>query len=508
MRPRHVLLQGGIFLLAWLLPAASGSNQTFLLSDDEMIERAFDLPIEDRRYLTYLYAKLNKPKVARTVGATVMRENPSDRQTLLVLASLATERREAEETVRLAEIFLRYYPNDHQGLYYLGAGYYLQQRYAEAERLFADLKRDQFAAGPFPYETDLAAAAVGAGQWYRSMLSYQTLLRHHDLSDELRSEVRRELDRIYREHGPRIDGGYEGVVLDGGEVWRSSAAHEMHVTDRHRWGLEVHEDRVSIEGGQSVLPRDTSRADFSANLHSQWGARSESEWGVGHTPQGEFWGLRVRHEVAPSRGLELQARKNIRATDSLLLESLDGRQDAVEFGIGWLLAADRALNLRFTSRRVKAAGHEIGSGMAVALSVDQVLRRQGAQWVLGYRGTLAEFDASRRDTGFLTGVVVPGLSPQGRQNVLENLVASRIDRHGVGLTISDDLTGAWSYRLMLGADYDVVLDDLGYNWAMSWVFRPRKSMELGLEGGYYSSATASNAGRAAYVLDLSFRLYY
>lgn len=503
------------YIFVLLIGAAGGSmdplsaqSDAWLFSDEEIIERAEGLPIEERRYLTYLYAKLNKPRVARSVGTTVLRDNPSDRQTLLVLASLATERQEGQETVRLAEAFLEHYPDDHQGLYFLGAGYYLQKRFVESERVLADLKRDQFSGEPYPYETDLAAASSAAGQWYRSMLSYQQLLRHHDLNDELRSEVRRELDRIYREHGPRLDGNYRGVVLDEGRVWRRVAEHQMHLTERHRWGVEMHQDDVSLEGGQGLLPRETTRADLATNLHSTWGARSESEVGVGETSQGTFWGMRVRHEIAPSRGIEIQARKNIRATDSLLLESLDGRQDALEFGVGWLIEADLAANFRASARRVSAEGVGLGEGMSLELSVDQVLRRRGAQWVLGYRGAYSEFDTTLRDTSILRESVVPGLPPRGRQSVIDNLVAPKINRHGVGLVVSDDLTRAWSYRLMLGADYDFVLDDLGYNYAMAWVFRPRKSIELGVEGGYYSSATASNAGSSAYVLDLSFRVYY
>lgn len=507
---RNIRMVAMAMLVALVVPAMVGGASKVLLpiEDAEMVTRAEGLDIEQQRYLTYLYARINKPAVARAIGALVLEQNPSDRQTLLVLASLAVEQTEGEETVRLAEEFLEYYPDDDQGRYFLGAGYYLQGKYSESERELADMKRDLFPNVKYPYETDLASASAGAGQWYRAMLSYQELLRHHDLGDELRSEVRREIDRIYREHGPRISFSHETISLDGGSVDRSEATHAMHLTERHWWTVNLKEDHVKIEPRQGLRLRDTRRADYSGNIRTLWGSRSSSVLGAGYSDEGLTTEMAIKHEIAPQRSVTLSWKGNRPATDSLLLESVDGREDRVELAFSWLIEADLSLSVRSALRDVRMAGHSLGDGYGVDLSLDQVLRRNGAQWLVGYRGSYASFETTTRNRSLLDEVVSNQLSPRERDGVLRNLVAPEINRHGFGIVTADDLTRAWGYRLELGADYDFVLDNLGYNYAMQWVFRPRKSIEIGARGGYYSSANSSNAGSSAYLLDLSFQMYY
>lgn len=478
------------------------------IEDAEMVSRAETLDVEQQRYLTYLYARINKPAVARAIGAMVLKNNPSDRQTLLVLASLAAEQQWGEETVRIAEAFLSYYPGDDQGRYFLGAGYYLQGKYSESERELADMKRELYPKVKFPYETDLASASAGAGQWYRAMLSYQELLRHHQLGDELRSEVRREIDRIYREHGPQVYASHDTIRLDGGSVERSAVSHSMHLTERQWWTIDLKEDRVKIKQLQGLRLRDTRRADYSTNIRTLWGARSSSLVGAGYSEEGLTTKAEIKHDIAPQRSLRLSWLGNQTTTDSLLLESLDGRQDKIELAASWLIEADLSLSVRGSMRDVRAKGRTLGDGYGVELSLDQVLRRNGAQWIVGYRGSYASFETSSRDRGLLDGVVSDRLTPRERDEVLRNLVAPEINRHGMGFVTTDNLTRAWSYRIEVGADYDFVLDNLSYNYAMQWVFHPRKSIEIAARGGYFSSASSSNAGSSAYLLDLSFQLYY
>lgn len=503
---RNCCLYVGVLL--GVLSGQAASDLLLPIEEAEMVARATLLDVEQQRYVTYLYARINKPAVARAVGAQVLAKNPSDRQTLLVLASLAAELKEGEETVRLAETFLGFYPGDDQGRYFLAAGYYLQRKFSEAERELADLKREQFNGQKYPYEPDLASASAGANQWYRAMLSYQELLRHHELDETLRAEVRRALDRIYREHGPQVYLSHNDVRLDSGSVGRSGVSHAMHLTERHLWTVDLKEDRVMIEPRQGLRLRESRRADYAGNIKSLWGSRSSSVVGAGYSDQGVTTEVEVRHDIAPSRGIVLTWQGNQTATDSLLLESLDGRQNKIELSATWLIEADLNLSMRVSSRDVRVGRRSLGNGSGVELTLNQVLRRNGAHWLVGYRGSYASFDTTARDRRLIDAGVVDRLGPRERTAVLQNLVAPRINRHGFGLVTADDLTRVWSYRIEMGADYDFVLDSLGYNYAMQWVFRPRKSIEIGARGGYFSSASSSNAGSSAYLLDLSFRMYY
>ncbi|MCF3651877.1 tetratricopeptide repeat protein [Synoicihabitans lomoniglobus] len=478
------------------------------IEDAAMIKQAADLDIEQRRYLTYLYARLNKPKVATAIGESILMENPSDRQTLLVLASMATEQRDGEAAVQLAERYLRFYPGDNQGRYFLGAGYYLQRRFVQSANVLRELKREQYAHRRYPYETDLASASASAGQWYRAMLSYQSLLRHHELGDELRDEVREALDRIYREHGPHVAAAWRGVVLDNGEVWRTEASHAMHLNDLHWWTVAGHEDRVAIESVPGLRSRTVRRADAEMGVRSRWNARWTTEAGLGHGGAGWMSEVRARYTFAPSRTVEFGTWWNERATDSLVLESLNGRQDWTGLTASWQLEADLSLGIKAGMREVYVAGTRLGQGDGIEVSLDQTLRRHGPQWIVGYRGAVASFNTGATDLTLVDPTVRPGLPPGGRRAVLNNLVSPRINRHGMGWTLTDNLADAWSYRLTVGGDYDFVLDSLGFNAGVAGMFRPRKSIEIQGELGYSSNASASNAGNEAVLLNLSFRFHY
>lgn len=487
---------------------AAPADTALPITDGEMIRRAEGLDIEQRRYLVYLYARLNKPKVAAAIGRQVLDEIPSDRQTLLVLASMAAEQKDGEETVRLAKVFLGYYPGDHQGRYFLGAGYYLQGRMAEAETVLRELKREQFAGERFPYETDLAAAAVQSGQWYRAMLGYQELLRHHDLGDELRSEVREQIDRIYREHLPRVDAKYDGVVLDNGEVWRAEAGHAMHVRDSQWWTVTAREDRVKIEPAIGLAGRVTRRAEAETSLRTTWNRRWMTTVGLGGGEEGAMGEARAHYTVAPSRTVEVGVELNQRSTDSLLVESINGRQHRAEMAVSWLVEADLTVNARVFAREVRLSGQRLGTGAGVEMSVDHSLWRAEPQWVIGYRGAWSTFSTKATDLALVRPVLEPGVPLPVQRDVLQNLLARRINRHGVGMFFTDNLADAWIYRLAVGSDYDFELDSLGFNASLALMFRPRKSIELGAEAGYTSSANASNAGSEAFLLNLSLRFYY
>ena len=512
IRPLRLGVWCALGVLGWgsgLRMSAQNSSGALPIPDDAMIERAQGLDIEQRRYLVYLYARLNKPKVARAIGLQVLAGNPSDRQTLLVLASMAAEQKDGEETVHLAEDFLTYYPGDHQGRYFLGAGYYLQRRFAEAERVLGELKREQFNGKRYPYETDLAASAAGAGQWYRAMLSYQELLRNHALSDELRSEVREAIDRIYREHGPRIDARYEGIDLSNGAADRGIASHAMHLRDRQWWEVEIRQDRVTIEPAPGLLRRVTQRAEADTNVRTTWNRRWTTRVGIGGGEAGMKAEMRARYTFAPSRTAEGTVQFNQRANDSLLLESLDGRQHRAELAIAWLAEADLSVNVRAFARELALDGERLGRGVGAEMAVDHTLWRGEPQWVVGYRGAWSTFSREADADPRLVGPVVdPALPLPVRRDILRNLIASRINRHGFGLFFTDNLADAWTYRFALGGDYDFVLDSFGYNVSFGAIFRPRKSVELGAEAGYNSSANASNAGSDAVLLNLSLRFYY
>ncbi len=498
-------------LIAVLSLRAEVPGDLASLSDPEVLARATSLSIEDRRYLVYLYARLNKPHVAQSLANGILVDNPRDRQTLLVLASMAVEQKDAHETLRLARKFLGYYPGDHQGRYFLGAGLYLAKQYADANAVLRDLKVEQFSARKYPYETDLAASAYAAGDWYRAMLSYQDLLRHHQLGDELRDEVRRVLDSLYREHRARLEATAHEVRLDRARVWRYGISEASHLSDRQWLALNYGRDDVTLESALNLRAARSARAEAAASLTTVYDRRWTTDGWVGASGAGMLAGGRIHYTFAKERVVTFEVVANARATDSLALEFLDGREDRAALALSWRVEADLVFAARAQLRELFLAHQNIGRGAGLDLNLDQTITREGhgPRVILGYRGSYAAFTAETNASPSLVAPLIDPLAPPSVSTALvANLVSRRLNRHGVGLLITDNLAHAWAYRFNAGADYDFELSSPSWNAAVALSFFPRKSIELTAEAGYTSSASASNAGSAATILNLFARSYY
>lgn len=510
----RVILLGILAAFAWLLGVSAtraAEDAPRALSDIEILDRAATLPIDELRYLVYLYARLNQPHLAQALATKILATNPSDRQTLLALASLAVEQKDAAAVLRLAHRFLSFYPGDHQGRYFLGAGHYLAKHYAEANAVLRDLKHEQFLVLPFPYETDLAAAALAAGDWHRAMLAYQELLRHHALGDDLRTEVRRVLDGLYREHLPRVEASAASTRLDRARVWRYGFGHASHVSDRLWLDLRYSRDDVSLDAAPSVRPIYAPRSETIATVTAIHSLRWWSDAWLGASREGFLTGARFHYRFAKEREVSLDASFNERATDSLTLEALDGRQNRAGVSLNWLIEADLVFGARAGIRELRLGGRGLGRGASLDLNLDQTLTREGhgPRVAAGYRGSIAGFSLDAAAPPSLTAPLADAaLGLAAEQVLLANLISRRLNRHGLGLQISDRLNSAWRYRIGAGTDYDFGLANIGWNTSLSLSFFPRKSIELSGEFGYSSSATSSNAGSAATLLNFSVRSYY
>ncbi|WP_438483587.1 tetratricopeptide repeat protein [Oleiharenicola lentus] len=496
-----------IFCCLLLAAPALQAAEEFM-ADAEVLQRAPTLTIEERRYLVYLYARLNQAPVAQALAEQILKDNPSDRQTLLVLASMAVERKDPEAILRIAREFLRYYPGDHQGRYFLGAGHYLAKQYAQANEVLRELKHEQFLARKYPYETDLAASAYAAGDWYRAMLSYQELLRHHALGDDLRSRVRIVLDSLYREHLPRWDFGAYGTTLKNARVWRYTGGEAQHLSDSQWVSVNYTRDQVTIEEAPSLRATREERAEAVATLSTVYDRRWETDAWIGHSGEGLLGGARVSYRFANQREVSLDYSANERALDSLTLEALDGRQYRTNFTASWLIETDLTFVVRGHWREVYVNDRKLGRGSGVDLNLDYTLWRQGPRVSIGYRGSISSFLQTLNDPSPAAPIADPAGGIGSQLGILNNLVSRRINRHGIGLLITDNLADAWLYRLTAGVDYDFELSSTSWNSALALTFLPRKSIEMTAEAGYTSSASSSNAGSSASLLNFYVRIYH
>ncbi len=499
-----------MFLLATGVSLLATESLAFL-PDADVLARATTLPIEERRQLVYLYARLNKPKVAEALATQILAENERDRQTLLVLASMYAEQKDAAATLQIARRYLSYYPGDHQGRYFLGAGHYLAKEFAEASRVLRELKSEQFAQRKYPYETDLAASAYAAGHWHRAMLSYQELLRHHALGDELRNSVRSVLDGLYRRHLPRWEATAAETRLDRAHVRRYVATNAQHLSDRHWLEERYARDEIALDPAPGLRAARADRAEAAASLTTTYDRRWRTDVLLGASREGLLAGGRVHLVMGKERELTFEVAYHERATDSLAVEALDGRQHRASLVVNWLLEADLAFVGRWNAREIRVGGQRLGRGTGLEVNLDRTVWRQGPRVAVGYRGSLAAFsygNAASIDPGLAAPIADPAAGAPVQNAIVAALISRRINRHGAGVLVTDNLADAWVYRLTAGLDYDFELQSTGWNVGLALTFRPRKSIELTAEAGYTSSAGASNAGSAAALASFFVRSFH
>lgn len=478
------------------------------INDERVLSWAKDLGVEERRYLLYLYGRLNRPKVAERLALGILGDDPANKAALLVLASMYVEQQDPEKALNIGRRLVGYYPKDDQALYFLGAAHWLGGQYQEANRIFRDLKIDQFPRKKYPYTTDLASSALLSGDWYRAMLAYQELLRHHDLGDELRDQVRIVLDGIYRTYLPQLHSRYAINFLDFGQLDRLTIGYEYQLSDSRRLFVDLRRDQLQLDASSAFRATRSDRQQLGLRLTSVHSGRWEYELSLGGYGDGVMYGGRLIRNFTPQREVAFVMQGNERATDSLLFELLDGRQNRVgaevkyQFEDEWFLTFDPSL------RQSLLDGESIGNGYLVNWSVEKVLFAQSPEIRIGYRGILMQFWDEVGDLSFVDPFLSPGTPPAARREAATNVVSPLIHRHGLYTSVTDNLADAWKYRMMVGADYIDEQSTFGYGGEAEIAFWPRKSIELTTGAAYSSNASTSDSSSGLFQLNFGFRYYF
>lgn len=467
-----------------------------------------NLSLEHRRYLLYLYARLGKPKIAEQLSERILNEAPGDKQTYLVMASMYLELRQTEKALLTGKRLAKLYPDDNQAIYFLGAAHYQAGQFQEANEIFSDLKKSDFEGKLYPYQTDLASSALGAGDWYRAMLAYQELLRKHQLGNELRLKAREVLEGIYYEHLPQAGFREEITWLDAGRSYRSLLDYRQHFKDSQR--VFAHYGRVDLrlEEVGGLRANSTANQEGWIGLESVFSPKYSTEIYGGVWEEGALGGAAVTRAIAPERHIRLRLDGNEASRDSLLMESLNGRQHEASLSMNWAFNHKWVAYGQLSGREAVLAGESLGLGAGASFNLEHILLHKSPHLRVGYRGVLNTFERNDTDPTLVDSAVVPSATLDQRRAIARNLILSRFHRHGAYATWRDNWSGVFYYEATAGVDYDVESD----SWVRSAMgrlrFYPRKSVELSVEGGYSSSAATADQNSAQWLLGCGLKLWF
>ena len=478
------------------------------VDDERVLLWAKELGVSERRYLLYLYGRLNRPKVTERLAVDILSDDPGNKNALLVLASMYVEQQNPEKALLMGRRLVSFYPGDDQALYFLGAAHWLAGQYQEANRIFRDLKIEQFPRKKYPYTTDLASSALLAGDWYRAMLAYQELLRHHDLGNELRDQVRIVLDDIYRTYLPQLHSQYAINFLDFGQLDRWSVGYEHQLSSARRLLVDFKRDDIQLDLSETFRATKEARQQIELTLASVHSSRWGYDLSLGGYGDGVSYGGRLIRTFTPQRKIALVAKGNERATDSLLFELADGRQNRLGVEVDYQFEDEWFLSLDPSFRQSLLEEESIGYGYLVNWSIEKVLFAQSPEVRIGYRGILMRFWEDVSDLSFVDPFLVAGISPAARLEAATNVVSPLIHRHGLYATVTDNLADAWKYRVTLGGDYIDEQSTIGYGGEAEIAFWPRKSIELKSGIAYSSNASTSDSSSGLFQVNFGFRYYF
>ena len=476
---------------------------------------------QKQKRLLYLFARLKRARPARPLAARILREAPSDKETLLALCSMELERKNAAGVLHHARRFLAFYPDDDQGWYFVAAAESMLGHYARAQGILENLRATTFQNKEFPYKVDLASTARLSGDWRTALAVYKELLADRQIAPTLRDEARRILDEIYREQLPRFTLASEYQhLLSTGEILRTDADWESPLTNRIRLLVHLHRDDLH------QMPNGVARAIYDSRMEGTLGldAQVAHSWHLraeaGASSAGFLASAELRRKVAPMRSWFVGADYNRRATDSLALEILDGRQSRAYAGFDWVLddEADWRVSATAAARIATVDSAILGNGWGAEWQVERVILRDPVAIRLAYVGQYSRFDTTATNPAIVQPLFDPGSTAAQQTAALdtegilagspETLIDPEISYQGMTLSARREILPQWTMEAVgiFGYYLDSSQTNYGGYFKNSW--HPRKSIDVEASVGYLSGGMQSNTGSQVYIFSLALRVLF
>ncbi len=288
-----------------------------------------------------------------------------------------------------------------------------------------------------------------------------------------------------------------------------------------------------------------TRSDFS-NLaaDSLFGERSEArfeggitatrrfrdgyyvEASLGASGSGALYGLEVGQQGYQTLSWSLGFSGNGRATDSLSLQALDGREDKAYFHIGGPLNERIIANLDASYNWTRVGGSKLGQGFSINADIDYIIQtetRQRPEISLGYFGEYRRFNsvtslpASVRDQ-----IRQAELNPReqvrkavganeelrraspadfGRE-VFATLADPQTNRHGFDLKFRKHFGETWSGFIQAGAYYSFDDDTPAWIAATGFEYYLSENTMFYAELRYDSNGQGANTGSGVWEANL------
>ncbi len=464
------------------------------------------LTLADLRALLHLYSRLNRPKMVEVVARRILNRDPRDKQTLQSLASFYLEKKDAPRALKHAGALVKCYPDDIEAHFLLSMAYKLDGQHRLAKEVLAKVKSEKFQHRLFPYEAELASAALSSGDWPQALRSYQEVLENPKLQPAERSEARNQLEQLYRTHLPQLFLKETFTHYQSGLILRSMLEWSQPLAVNHRLYLKLERDDLKLNSAELLRAHWANRYDVLAGIESDYRPwRAKVFGGIGE--EGAIYGANLTRVLGQDQELTLALRGNQRATDSLLLETLHGREDELFLFWHTRFYPDILASLKLGGRRILVSGETLGYGYSVVPNLEPILLKNVPELHFGYRGLITGYSQSSENIHLVNGVAAPGTSAADRRFLLNNLITP-INLHGLYLSWQQTINPKWGWHALAGSDYSFTRSSFGHSFETGLSYFPSRRTEFNFSAGYSTSASTSEQDSERLELSLAFRFLF
>ncbi len=422
--------------------------------------------------------------------------------------------RKYEAALAHAEALRKQYPEDLEVQLLYAQSLVPNYHYLEALPMLEDIKTKHYRGQSYPAQDALAEALRAVGRLDDAKTAYAELAKDPAVPAHVREEAVVAGREVAHMRAATVQGDLEVLSENEGDAllgrFRASApvAPDLHAGVRG-WAYDVdlsNERSLRQSSGDFLGAVAFVRKYLDDNLsyieaRLGGGAHGDLTWGASYGRESSYIGV---------LGYELSVDGNVPAIDSLQMIALNGIENKVSGSVTLPLPKRFEASAGAWGREVKADGADLGDGWGAFFEVGRPVWENVTETkmvYLSYRGEYDQFDASRLSTAEVNRLGYNG-SPADGRFLGADLIEPRYHPHGFNLSYEAQFNSQLYGYIGTGLFFDFSDEEWDYNFTAGFDYALSDSIDLIIEGGYYSDGTgASNDDSEVFVGTIGLRAY-
>lgn len=467
------------------------------LKDDEILNMAPRLSIEQLTDLLEVYARMDKKKISTALAEHILSRDPGNEAALKAMGRDKSPN-DAEDDNETGTGDSADDDNDTdtgddrtqaQIDALMGA-----HKYDEVITRLRDMKARQYARDRFPYQYDLADALYQRGELRDAERAFAEILNGTGYEQDERDDAylqHRELSRLLR-GGIKAEGAW--LSDDEGTVYRSflTVKSPLFAGD-WRFGMRTRRDHIKIDHDEKMIRHpDETLYETEGFIEKYFHGGIVAGLSAGASQSDTLLGGRFEQTFGSGITWGASLALNQHTDDSLQLEALNGRQDRVNLLLRAPLTEKLQLDIDLFVRRVCVSADRIGSGYGGEINLGYTLfeaEQNRPSLTLSYVGDVNIFSHRDFAGGRFSRIAEEDIS---QHELLHGFIESRINRHGPGFGIEGNFLKFVCYEVSGAMLYDFTDKEWQYLGEIRLNLPLTARVSLYLGGSYESEGKAGS----------------